>query len=85
MPQFENDTPEWELSVYPGFMHGFIAFATIKSSIKFMSTLEEIQYGYDSKFKEIDYKTDTSASKLRFTFFFNCKVEITDFKNSSEN
>ena len=85
VPQFQGESAQWELSIFPGFMHGFISFASTQLGDQFMNSLETVKYGCFVKVKEIGYKTDFSEQKLRFTFFFYCKTQISDFQGSKKN
>jgi hypothetical protein len=75
----------WNLDVFPGFMHGFIEFKDATLSSEFMGQLEDVRYGCLTKLREIVYKTEFSDEKMRYTFFFYSKLEKCQYEGGKKN
>jgi hypothetical protein len=66
-------------------MHGFVEFTNENLSEEFMNSLENIQYGCVTKLQEINYKTEFSEEKMRYSFFFYSKMDKSQYQGNNQN
>lgn len=50
-----------------------------------MDSLEHVKYGCLTRMREINYKTEFSDEKMRYTFFFYSKIQKQDYQGCKKN